>query len=145
MATNIPRLDYGFVSQSLDPINMKLPWQLSVRDGLFKMNYKIEDATIDELRFWAKTKKGEYIMDLKFGLDIPRYLFSPIPILKDNVQQNIREQMPLYFPDIKPYKVQILTTEDKPEINENTVLFRFEGTIVSDKTRQIKFEELVGG
>lgn len=144
MSTNIPRLDYGFLSQSLDPINVMRPWQNSTRDGLFKMNYKPEDAERDNLLFWAKTNKGEYVMDPNFGLDIRRYIFGPIPILKDNVIQNAREQLPIYFPNVTAIKVEILTTEDNPDINDNAVIFKFEGHIKTDKKRYIRLEETIG-
>lgn len=144
MSSRIPRLTYGFLSSSVDPINVKLPWQFSDKDGLFKMNYKPENAAIDNLRFWAKTNKGEYIMDSNFGLDIRRYLFDPIDLLKDNVLQNAKEQLPIYFPKIKPVNIEILTSEEIKEINENTVIFKFEGILTVDKTRRIRLEETIG-
>ena len=144
MSSKLPRIAYGFLSQSVDPINMKLPWQASVRDGLFKMNYKMEDAVIDELRFWAKTNKGEYIMDTNFGLDIRRYLFDPIPVLKDNVLQNANEQLPIYFPKIRIVKLEILTADEIPEISRNAVIFKFDGVFESEKTRDFHLEETIG-
>lgn len=144
MASTLPRIAYGFLSQSADPINVKLPWQTSHKDGLFKMNYKPEDAAVDNLRFWAKTNKGEYVMDLKFGLDIRRHLFSPIPILKDNVIQNAREQLPIYFPEIEVVKIEVLTNEEISEISQNHVIFKFDGFLKVDKTRRIELEETIG-
>lgn len=144
MSSRIPRLAYGFLSSSLDPINVKLPWEFSDRDGLFQMNYKPEKAAIDNLKFWANTNKGEYLMDSNFGLDIRRYLFDPITILRDNVLQNAKEQLPVYFPEIRAAKIDLLTSEENPDISENTVIFKLEGYLAVDKTRQIKLEETIG-
>ena len=144
MSSKIPRLAYGFLSASVDPINIKLPWQTSGKDGLFKMNYKPEDAIVDNLRFWSKCSKGEYLGDSNFGLDIRRYIFDPIDILKDNVIQNAKEQLPIYFPELSSTKIEILTTKEIPEISENTVVFKFEGVLTTNQTRNIILEEIIG-
>lgn len=144
MSSRIPRLAYGFLSSSLDPINMKLPWQFSERDGLFKMNYKPEAAMKDNLKFWANTNRGEYLMDANFGLDVRRHVFDPIPLMKENILRNAKEQLPVYFPDFRPQKIEVLTKDEISEISENTIIFKLEGYLVIDKTRNINLEEKIG-
>lgn len=140
----LPRLSYGFLSSSLDPINIKLPWQFSNQDGMFKMNYLPERAMEDNLRFWAKTNKGEYIMDSNFGLDARRSLFLPVDLLKDSVLNNARQQLPIYFPKVKVARMEILTSEDRQDISDNSVIFILAGTLVLDKNKQISIEQQIG-
>lgn len=144
MASRIPRLTYGFLSSSADPINIKLPWQISTRTGMFKMNYSLKDAYLDSLKFWAHTNRGEYMMDLNFGLDARRSLFLPEEVLKDNVLNNAHAQLPIYFPRLKVSEMEVLTSEDISQIPENTVRFRLAGTFVIDKNIDIVLEENVG-
>lgn len=144
MSSRLIRLQYGFVSQSFDPYNMTLPWQTSTRDGLFKMNYTPEGGMRDNLKFWANTNKGEYVMDPNFGLDVRRYLFDPIPVLKDNIIHNAREQLPIYFPELKPVIIEVLTHEEISEISENTVIFKLRAVYKTDKNRRVELEESIG-
>lgn len=140
----LPRLSYGFLSSSLDPINVKIPWQFSNQDGMFKMNYLPEKAMEDSLRVWAKTNKGEYIMDVNFGLDARRSLFLPSSLLKDTVLNNARQQLPIYFPKIKPTQIEILTSDDRQDISENSAIFIFDGVLVLDKNKRISVEQQIG-
>lgn len=144
MSSRLIRIQYGFLSQSLDPYNVSLPWKVGTRDGMFKMNYTPEGGMYDNLKFWANTNKGEYVMDPKFGLDVRRYLFDPAEVLIDNVIQNAREQLPIYFSELKPVNIEVLTSEEIPEISENTIIFKLSAVYKTDKTRRIALEESIG-
>lgn len=123
------------MSASADPINVKLPWQISNQNGMWKMNYRPEDAMKDSLLFWAHTNKGEYVMDLEFGLDVRRSLFLPKDMIADIVSNNAREQLPKYFPKFKASVIEVLIDED--EVSPNSLIFRLEGTLVADKNSPV--------
>lgn len=123
MRRTLPRFLYGFLSASAEPINMKMPWQPSDRDGLFKMNYSTADAERDNLLFWAYTNKGERVMDFEFGLDARRYLFDPTPSIRDNLINNAREQLKKYFSHLIVEELNVLTWEEDRTLDSNTVRF----------------------
>lgn len=107
----IPRLLTNFLSQSTDPINIKVPWQISDQDGMWMMNYSKEDAVRDNVLVWAKTNWGERPYRFRFGLDARRIL------------DNARDQLPKYFPFLTVQELNVLTTDDDPNIQENAVIF----------------------
>lgn len=119
----IPRLLTNFLSQSTDPINIKVPWQISDQDGMWMMNYSKEDAVRDNVLVWAKTNWGERPYRFRFGLDARRYLFEPREIAKAKILDNARDQLPKYFPFLTVQELNVLTTDDDPNIQENAVIF----------------------
>lgn len=123
MKRNLPRFLYGFLSSSAEPINMKVPWAPSDRNGLFKMNYSTIDAERDNLICWALTNRGERVMDFSFGLDARRYLFDPAPIIRDNLINNARDQLKKYFPHLIVEQLQVLTWEEDKTLDANTARF----------------------
>ena len=143
MSSRIIRLQYNFLSQSIEPFNIALPWNFSTRDGMFKMNYSQDSAVRDDLLFWANTNKGEYVMDPEFGLDVRRYLFNPTSIIKDNLVQNAREQLPRYFPQLTATSIQVLTQDEIPEISDNEIIFKLDAFFTADKDRRVSIEESI--
>lgn len=144
MASRLPRISYGFLSASAEPINIKLPWQISNQTGMWKMNFLPEDAMKDSLSFWAQTNKGEYVMDLEFGLDVRRSLFLPAEILINTIENNAREQLPKYFPKFKLNKMEILTNENHPDISEHSIIFKLDGYLAPDKNRRVVVSTEIG-
>lgn len=140
----IPRMLTGFLSQSTDPYNIKLPWQISEQDGLFAMNYRIEDATRDNLLAWAKTNWGERPYSFRFGLDARRYLFEPVIRAKEALLMNAKDQIPRYFPFLKITFLDFLTSEDDEQIGENAIVFRFEAVFRDNEDRKISISEEIG-
>jgi phage baseplate assembly protein W len=143
MRRPLPRLIYGFLSASAEGINIKMPWGPSERDGLFKMNYSTADAVTDNLRFWAKTNKGERVMDFEFGLDARRYVFEPETVAKDKIINNAREQLPKYFSDLIVEELDVISNEDDDSIATNSLRFILRGKLRSDQNIQITVDEVL--
>ena len=140
----IPRLIYGFLSQSTDPYNIKIPWQSSEQDGLFRMNYSLEEAVLDNLKSWAKTNWGDRPMKFRFGLDAARFLFDPEPVAKDRILQNATEQLALYFPYLEINVMDVIFPRQDNNVQENSVVFRLECQFKDDENKKIKIEETIG-
>lgn len=121
MKKNLPKFLYGFLSSSVDPINMAMPWQPSDRDGLFKMNRTVSSAERDSLIFWAHTNKGERVYDFEFGLDARRSLFEPEPLAKESMLNNARRQLPKYFPHLTIDKLEFFTSSEDNSLSPNSV------------------------
>lgn len=143
MSNIIPRLLYGFLSQSVDPYNIALPWQSSNQDGLFKMNYNIVDASRDDLKAWAHTNWGERLGRFRYGLDARRYLFDPIPVAKMNILQNARDQLPRFFAYLVIDKLEILSNDDDNSIPENAVIFSLKAHFKENENKTISLEEVI--
>ena len=137
----IPRISYGFLSSSAEPINIKLPWQVSEKDGLFKMNYSTTDAVYDNLQSWAKTNRGERVMDMEFGLDARRSLFNPDIVAKDVIKNNARVQLKKYFPNLIVIKVDVITSSEEESLPANSVRFILEVSPSSNQDIKIKLQE----
>lgn len=143
MRRTLPRLLYGFLSASAEPINIKMPWGPSDRDGLFKMNYSVADAERDNLIFWAKTNKGERVMDFEFGLDARRYLFEPSLVARDQITNNAREQLAKYFSHLQIDELRVNTWEDDNSLAANSVQFILKCTLKNNKNIQILIDEVL--
>lgn len=141
--TIIPRLLYGFLSQSSDPYNLSLPWQFSNQDGLFKMNYDIVAAAKDNLKAWAHTNWGERLGRFRYGLDARRYLFEPVPIAKVNILQNARDQLPRFFSYLSIDKLEILSNDDDQTIPENGVIFSLRAHFKENENKTISLDEII--
>ena len=138
------RLLYGYLSQSSDPYNLSIPWRNSVTDGLFQMNYAIEDAITDNLKVWAKTNWGERPMKFQFGLDAKRALFEPMPIAKEIILNNARNQLSKYFGFLNIKELSVKTPDDDNSLNENSVIFTLVATFKDDENKQVKVSENIG-
>lgn len=137
-----PRLLYGYISASSAPINIVLPWQPSVNDGLFKMNVSPEDAERDNLIFWAQTNWGEIPYNFRFGLDAARYLFDPIDLLKTNILRNAQAQLSKYFKHLKILKMRVLTHDEDDSLSENSIAFYL--LAETRKGSKIEIKEILG-
>jgi hypothetical protein len=121
MKKNLPRFLYGFLSSSVEPINISIPWRPSDRDGLFKMNRTPEIAERDNLLMWAHTNKGERVYDFEFGLDAHRYLFEPSSKAKEVLLNNARNQLKKYFSYLLIEQLQILSPDDDNSLPANSL------------------------
>lgn len=140
----IPRLIYGFLSQSTDPLNLTIPWRISNQDGMFQMNYSREKAVETNLRAWAKTNWGERPMRFHFGLDVRRMLFEPEPIAKEVLLNNARSQLSKYFSFLKIETLSVLSQEDDNNLPDNTIRFSLSATFTDDQERKVKISEDIG-
>lgn len=138
----IPRITYGFLSSSAEPINIKIPWQTSEKDGLFKMNYSTVDSIYDNLQCWAKTNKGERVMDADFGLDVRRNLFNPEIVVKDVIKNNARVQLKKYFPTLIVNNLEVVNSSELSGMPENSIKFILEVSPSSKQDIKIKLEEV---
>jgi len=142
MAFRPARTIYGYQSASLAPLNIALPWSLGVNDGMFIMNRNQEDAERDNLLFWAQTNWGEIPYKFKFGLDARRYIFDQIPFLKQKIEDNAKSQLSRYFPYLKIIKLQVLTTDEDPNISPNEI--RFYLLAETPKGKKIEIQKTIG-
>lgn len=138
MAT--PRLIYGFLSQSSNPYGMELPWRTSDRDGNFASTYTLEDSVRTNLIFWAKTNWGEIPYKFRFGLDARRYLFDPVSVMKNRIEENARSQLAQYFPFFKVTELQVISYEDDDTIQENSIIFKLRGLVKEKEFSEISLE-----
>lgn len=138
------RLIYGFLSQSSDAINLRVPWRLSEQDGMFAMNYSRESAVKDNLIVWAKTNWGERPFRFYYGLDAVRYLFEPTSVAKSVLESNARDQLSKYFPYLKIIKLSVSSHEDDPEIPQGVINFHLEASFRDKEESKIKISENVG-
>lgn len=139
----IPRLIYGFLSQSTDPYNIKIPWQISNQDGMFRMNYSLQDSIVDNLKTWAKTNWGDRPMRFRFGLDTKRAIFEQEDISRDIVENNAREQLAKYFPYLNIINLQVLTSKEA-DLPDNTIRFLLEASYKDDQDKKIVISEDIG-
>lgn len=139
-----PRLLYGFLSQSTQSFNLKIPWVVSNRDGAFAMNYEKHEATRDNLIAWANTNWGERPMNFKFGLDARRYLFEERSLARRAILENARDQLSKYFKELQVQRLDVLTSEQDPSVNENSIIFILEGIINNDNNKQVKLTVKIG-
>lgn len=139
----IARLLYGFLSQSTDAYNIKIPWQISNQDGMFRMNYSIEDSVRDNLIVWAKTNWGDRPMRFRFGLDTKRAIFEQESIAKDLIENNAKDQLSKFFPFLKIKRLEVLTSRDA-DLPENTIKFILEATYRDDENKKIVIDETIG-
>lgn len=81
---------------------------------LFNQTYTTKDATKSNLINYLLTNKGERILNPLFGSDISRTVFEPI---SDNtlagLENIIREDIELYFPQVKVESLNINSVEDQ--------------------------------
>lgn len=140
----IARLLYGFLSQSTDAYNIKIPWQISNQDGMFTMNYSLEESIKDNLRAWAKTNWGDRPMRFRFGLDTKRALFEPETISKDIIENNAKEQLSRFFPYLSIKRLEVLTSRDSDDLPENTIRFVLEATYRDNEDKKIFISEDIG-
>ena len=138
----LPRITYGFLSSSVNPINISMPWRASDKDGMFAMNYNTADAIGDNLSNWAKTNKGERVMDVDFGLDARRYLFEPEIVLKDVIKNNARQQLKKYFPNLVVSKLEVSVADNTDGLPSNSVRFSLEVYPAGNEERKIKVDEV---
>ena len=141
---SLARILFGFNSQSVDPVNIAVPWQNSTQDGLFRMNYSDEKAIETNLRVWAKTNRGERPMRFDFGLDARRMLFEPELITKDALKSRAREQLNRFFGFLRIDNLEVLTSEDVVDLADNTVRFILEVTFKNKEDKKIKISEEIG-
>lgn len=139
----LPRILYGFLSSSSNPINISMPWSHSDKDGLFKMNYSTIRAEYDNLKCWALTNKGERVMNSDFGLDAARYLFDPIPLAKDNLLNNARKQLEKYFSHLQILDINFLFFDDDSSLRENQTRLIIKARIKSTQ-EVVDFNEQLG-
>jgi phage baseplate assembly protein W len=138
----LPKLRYGFVSASVDPINMSMPWSPSDSDGLFKMNRSPIDAERDSLIFWAHTNKGERVYDPDFGLDAERHLFDPTVFVKDVLTNNARQQLTKYFPHLAVLELRFVSFEEDNSLSPNSIQMILKVNLINDPAATIEIVEV---
>ena len=140
----LPRLLYGFLSQSTDPINLTIPWQTSDQDGLFQMNYSLEKAVETNLRSWAKTNRGERPMRFEFGLDARRMVFEPEPIAKEFLLNRARQQLTRYFGFLQINELDVIISSEDEGLSENNIRIVIRAQFKDDENKKIFVSEEVG-
>lgn len=143
MATPLRQV-YGFVSQSVTPFNVALPWQSSVQDGLFKMNYSLKDAVFDDLKMWANTNRGERPFRRDFGLDARTVLFEQGPVAKEVLENRTRDQMRKYFRYLKIKRIQAVTENEDKALAANTIRLVLEFSLAENEQESFTFDKIVG-
>lgn len=139
-----PRSIYGFLSASSDSYNIAIPWQTSVQDGAFAMNYDRAKAMEHNLICWANTNWGERVMRFRFGLDARRSLFDPITILKEKLIATTNQQIPIYFPLIVVDSVDVISSDEDNSLSNNAIRYSLRAHFKDDDNDKILVNTILG-
>ena len=109
----------------MNSINIKFPLEDDkVTNGLFEMNNVTKDALTSNLVLLLLTEKGQRYYQPDYGINIRKYIFEPNDgISQSDVEQEIRDTVSKYIPQLSISSVQIFTgTDDKDNnLNDNQI------------------------
>jgi len=101
----------------------KLPLVYDLDDGPFGLTKTVKQAVAQDLKGLLLTAPGERVMDTSFGVGIRNYLFEGITVSTlQRLSSGIRTQVSQYLPFIDIVDINILTHDQNPNIDPNTVV-----------------------
>lgn len=108
----------------MNSINIKFPIEDDkVTNGLFEMNNVTKDALTSNLVLLLLTEKGQRYYQPDYGINIRKYIFEPNDgINQSDVEQEIRDTVRKYIPQLSISSVQIFTSADEDNnLNDNQI------------------------
>ena len=91
--------------------------------GVFNPTYVTKDALKANLLNYFLTNKGERYLNPGFGSNIRKQLFDNITEEKlESLQEQVREDLKVYFPRVVPTTVQLVSN---PDTNTITFFLRY--------------------
>ena len=108
-------------------ISPKLPLQVDVQDGPYRLTKTVAEALTQDLKMIILTNPGERVMDPNFGAGIISYLFDNFsPSVYDEITDAIQTQVEIYLPQVNIEEVKFHTRDtagqDLDELVESNVL-----------------------
>ena len=108
-------------------ISPKLPLQVDVQDGPYRLTKTVSEALTHALKMIILTNPGERVMDPNFGAGILSYLFDNFsPSVYDEITDSIQEQVSIYLPQVNIEEVKFHTRDtagqNLDELVESNVL-----------------------
>ena len=83
----------------------------------FKLNYTTSDQLKSNITTYFSTKKGERFLNPNYGSNVFNQLFDPMtPVLGENLEQLIKDELQLNFPQVNLTSVEILQSTDSHTI-----------------------------
>jgi len=83
----------------------------------FKLNYTTSDQIKSNVVTYFSTRKGERFLNPNYGSNISNYLFDPITNnTAGNVEQLIKDELALNFPQISLKEIEVLQSVDEQQI-----------------------------
>lgn len=100
-------------------INIKFPLEDdNVKGGLFELNNVTKDALVSNLMLLLLTERGERYYQPEYGVNIRRYIFEPNDgFTQSDIEQEIRETVKRFIPQLSINRVQIFTNQDEEAAN----------------------------
>ena len=103
----------------------------------FKLNYTTSDQLKSNIVTYFSTKKGERFLNPNYGSNVSNYLFEQITLdTVSNIEQLIKDELALNFPQINLNSVEILQS---PEENQIVVLLNYSVFNNEEDTLEINF------
>lgn len=105
--------------------SVSLPLKYDKTDGPYLLNKQLIDVVRQNLKMLVLTNPGERVMDTDFGVGAKSLLFQNISRAElGNIQSRLLTQVNKYLPFISIGEVAFTTTENDPNINDNTVYIK---------------------
>jgi len=112
-------------------LSVALPLEFSEVFGPYVRNMTFNALAKQNLKMLLLTIPGERIMDINFGVGIPRYLFENNgPDTYSAISGKIREQVDIYLPYIAIDDVVFNYVEDNPDLFPNSLNLSVYFTII---------------
>jgi phage baseplate assembly protein W len=99
----------------------KYPLTFNASDGYYRMNKTIRETIKQNVRTLLLTVPGERIMDPDYGVGVSKYLFEFPDTIVGELGTEISYQFNRYLPQVVLSDVDIVTSDDNPEIDPNAV------------------------
>ena len=112
-------------------LSVALPLEFSEVFGPYVRNMTFNALAKQNLKMLLLTIPGERIMDINFGVGLPRYLFENNgPDTYSAISGKIREQVDIYLPYIAIDDVVFNYVEDNPDLFPNSLNLSVYFTII---------------
>ena len=103
-------------------ISPKLPLQSDSRVGAYKLNETVHEAIKQNFINLLLTIPGERVMDTKFGVGLPMFLFEQdFDNLRSGISSRIKKQVSIYMPFVIVNEIIFKNAEQGLSIDPNSL------------------------
>ena len=99
----------------------KYPLTVNSTDGHFGMNKTIVETIRQNIKNLVLTIPGERIMDSNYGVGLKKFLFEFPDSAASALSTEIQYQFGIYLPQVALLDVNVLTSEDDPDISKESL------------------------
>ena len=116
--------------------DIKYPFTANNTDGYFiDLSNSLDDKVASEIAHVILTRKGTRIRQPEFGTDLITYIFEPNDeVTWEKVQGEIKSAVEKYVPNAVINDVEILSSVDSEEIDENEIYLDIRYGVVKGAT-----------